>query len=152
MTATSVHIRWLIRLDMPQVMRIENTTKFPWTEEDFLCAIRQRNVIGMVAEAGDRVAGFVIYELLPKCLRILNVAVHPEFQSQGIGTAIMDKMKGKLETHRRTHLLAMTRESNLPAQQFFRAAGFKARRLIRGFYQDRDEDGYEMSWNLEARP
>ena len=46
-----VHIRWMIRRDMPEVLDIENQAfEFPWTEEDFIRCLRQRNCIGMVAE------------------------------------------------------------------------------------------------------
>ena len=46
-----VQIRWMIRRDMPEVLDIERLSfEFAWTEEDFLCCLRQRNCIGMVAE------------------------------------------------------------------------------------------------------
>lgn len=42
-------IRWLIRRDMPEVMEIEKRSyEFPWTEEEFLTCLRQRNCIGTV--------------------------------------------------------------------------------------------------------
>ena len=51
-----VHIRWMIRRDMPEVLSIENESfEFPWSEEDFIRCLRQRNCIGMVAEHHDRV-------------------------------------------------------------------------------------------------
>ena len=51
-----VHIRWMIRRDMPEVLDIENRSfEFSWTEEDFIRCLRQRNCIGMVAEHDDRV-------------------------------------------------------------------------------------------------
>ena len=51
-----VHIRWMIRRDMPEVLDIERDSfEFPWSEEDFMRCLRQRNCIGMVAERGDRV-------------------------------------------------------------------------------------------------
>ena len=36
------------------------------------------------------------------------------------------------------------RESNLDAQCFFRAIGFKAVSVLRDFYDDTDEDAYVM--------
>ena len=54
-----VHIRWMIRRDMPEVLAIEHASfEFPWCEEEFLRVLRQRNCIGMVAEYGERVVGF----------------------------------------------------------------------------------------------
>ena len=52
-----VHIRWMIRRDMPEVLQTEQESfEYSWTEEDFLRCLRQRNCIGMVAEQGERVA------------------------------------------------------------------------------------------------
>jgi len=57
-------IRWLIRRDMPEVLEIERANfEYTWTEEDFLCCLRQRNCIGMVAEIAHNIEGFMIYEL-----------------------------------------------------------------------------------------
>ncbi len=71
-----VHIRWMIRRDMPEVLAIENESfEFPWCEDDFIRCLQQRNCIGMVAEHEDRVVGFMIYELHKTELQVLNLAV-----------------------------------------------------------------------------
>src|SRR5438045_6165199 len=76
-----VHIRWMIRRDMPEVLQTEQESfEYAWTEEDFLKCLRQRNCIGMVAEQGERVVGFMIYELHKAKLHILNFAVHPQYR------------------------------------------------------------------------
>ena len=54
----------MIRRDMPEVLAVEQEAfEFPWLEEDFTRCLRQRNCIGMVAEADDSVVAFMIYEL-----------------------------------------------------------------------------------------
>ena len=71
-----VHIRWMIRRDMPEVLQIEGESfEFPWSEEDFLRCLQQRNCIGMVAEHEENVVGFMIYELHKSRLHLLNFAV-----------------------------------------------------------------------------
>ena len=80
-----LHIRWMIRRDMPEVLRIEQASHdYPWCEEDFLRCLRQRNCIGMVAEVGEKVVGFMIYELHKTKLHIMNFAVHPDCRRAGI--------------------------------------------------------------------
>ena len=74
-----VHIRWMIRRDMPEVLAIEEQSfEYPWSEEDFVRCLRQRNCIGLVAEHNERVVGFIIYELHKSRLHILNFAVHDQ--------------------------------------------------------------------------
>src|SRR5215210_2459874 len=107
-----VHIRWMIRRDMPEVLAIEHaSSEFPWCEEEFLRVLRQRNCIGMVAEYGERVVGFMIYELHKSKLQVLNFAVAPEYRRQGVGHQMMVKLVGKLSSHRRTRIVLHVRES-----------------------------------------
>ncbi|MEQ8849521.1 ribosomal protein S18-alanine N-acetyltransferase [Botrimarina sp.] len=152
-TRLDVHIRWMIRRDMPQVLEIEQSAfEFPWSEEDFIACLRQRNCIGMVAEGcptpgqGERVVGFMIYELHKTRLHLLNFAVSKAARRSGVGTQMVEKLIGKLSSQRRTRLSLEVRETNLPAQIFFRAAGFKATSVLRDFYDDSPEDAYLMQY------
>ena len=145
-----VHIRWMIRRDMPDVLRAEQDSfDFAWTEDDFLRCLRQRNCIGMVAEYDDRVVGFMIYELHKTKLHVLNFAVASRCRRMGIGTQMVMKLVGKLSSHRRTRITLAVRESNLNAQLFFRSQTFKATRVLRSYYEDSGEDAYLMNYKLE---
>jgi ribosomal-protein-alanine N-acetyltransferase len=144
-----VHIRWMIRRDMPEVLQTEQESfEFAWTEEDFLRCLRQRNCIGMVAEQGERVVGFMIYELHKAKLHILNFAVHPAGRRVGIGNQMVAKLISKLSSHRRTRITLEVRETNLSAQLFFRSQGFKAMKVLRAFYEDSGEDAFQMQYRL----
>ena len=146
-----VHIRWMIRRDMQEVLQAEQQCfSQSWTEEDFLRCLRQRNCIGMVAEAGDKVIGFMIYELHKNKLHILNFAVHPDYQRSGVGLQMAVKLIGKLSSHRRTRITLEVRETNLSGQVFFRNQGFKAIRVLRSFYDDSNEDAYLMQYKLPS--
>src|SRR5688500_11228918 len=99
MTATAiqtqlpVHIRWMIRRDMTDVLAIESGSfEFPWSEEDFVRCLRQRNCIGMVAEHNERVVGFMIYELHKNRLHILNFAVNEQLRRRGVGSQMVKKL------------------------------------------------------------
>ncbi len=142
---SKVHIRWMIRRDMPEILGIEQQSfEFPWSEEDFVRCLRQRNCIGMVAENGDRIVGFMIYELHKSRLHILNFAVHADFRRQGVGRQMASKLASKLSYQRRTRILLEVRETNLSAQLFFRSTGFRAVSVLRDFYEDTIEDAYLM--------
>lgn len=143
-----VHIRWMIRRDMPEVLNIESSQKHvAWSEDEFLKALRRRNCIGMVAEADDQIVGFIIYELNKFKLSILNFAVHPDFQRRGVASQMTSKLIGKLSTQRRTKILMTVRESNLAAQLFLRSIGFKATEVQREMFDDTGEDAYVMVYS-----
>ena len=83
-----VHIRWMIRRDMAEVLEIERAAfEFPWFEEEFIRCLRQRNCIGMVAEHGERAEqeGRDGRELgrQPQALRIQSHAQHITGEHRG---------------------------------------------------------------------
>jgi [ribosomal protein S18]-alanine N-acetyltransferase len=146
-----VHIRWMIRRDMLEVLEIENQSfEFPWSEDDFIRCLRQRNCIGMVAEHDERVAGFMIYELHRNRLHILNFAVAAEFRRKGVGHQMVEKLVGKLSSQRRSRIMLEVRETNLAAQLFFRTLGFRAISVLRDFYVDTTEDAYLMQYRFRV--
>ncbi len=159
-TILPVQIRWIIRRDMPDVLAIESAAfDCPWTEEDFICCLRQRNCIGMLAIAHDKPVGFVIYELLKTEIHVLNFAVNPSLTGLGIGTQIVNMLKNKLRIGgrhttkvigNRDSITLEVRESNLPAQLFFRAMGFAATDVLRGYYEETEEDAYQMEYLLKG--
>ncbi len=146
-----VHIRWMIRRDMAEVLDIENQSfEFPWSEDDFIRCLRQRNCIGMVAEHDERVAGFMIYELHRNRLHILNFAVAANFRRKGVGQQMVEKLVGKLSSQRRSRIMLEVRETNLDAQLFFRHLGFRAISVLRDFYDDTTEDAYLMQYRFQT--
>lgn len=136
---------------MPEVLAIESECfPNPWTEDDFLRALRQRNIIGMVAEYAERIYGYMIYELHRNRLHILNFAVHPDRQRLGVGAAMADKLKSKLSPMRRTRLMLEVRETNDDAIRFFASQGFRAVSVLRDFYEDTTEDAYLFQYRYQG--
>jgi ribosomal-protein-alanine N-acetyltransferase len=147
---TRVHIRWMIRRDMPEVLAIEHASfEYPWCEEEFLRVLRQRNCIGMVAEYGERIVGFMIYELHRNKIHVLDFASHPEFRRRGVGRQMLVKLVGKLSAQRRNRIALCVRETNLAAQLFFRVNGFRATEVLREHFLDTGEDAYLMHYHLD---
>lgn len=145
------HIRWMIRRDEEAVLDIERRSfEFPWSHDDLIRCLRSRNVIAMVAECEQIVAGFMIYELQETRLEVINFAVHPEWRRLGIGSAMAAKLIGKLSPQRRCALWLMIRETNLAAQLFFARQGFRYESTLRDFYQDNpcDDDAYLFEYRL----
>lgn len=142
-----VHIRWMIRRDLRDILAIEAASfAEPWAEDDFLHHLRHRNRIGMVAESkhDSRVLGYMLYELHPNHLHLLNLAVAPAVRGRGLGTALVAKLVHKVETHGRLWIGTTIGERNAAGLAFFRACGFRAVGLARGRFTD--GDGIDMAW------
>ena len=123
----------MIRADMKAVLQVEADADVQdhWQEEDFLKQLRQRNSIGMIAERGDKLLGFMVYALEKSHLDVLRFAVAPEAHRTGVGRAMVDKLMGKLSPHRRTRIVFDVPEEVLPLQLFLRRVGLRAVRLLR---------------------
>jgi len=144
-----VHVRWLIRQDFPEVLAIEEASfPDPWTEGNFLEALRQRMVIAMVAEEGATVVGYILYELRRRSIKLLNMAVHPRYRRRQVGKQILDRIKLKLTAKRRAIRFEI-RETNLPGLLFFKSCGFMATGLNRGVFEDGNEDSIIMEYVAE---
>src|SRR5204863_10164112 len=102
----------------------------------------------MVAEHGEKVVGFMIYELHKNKLHILNFAVHPAWRRVSVGAQMVAKLISKLSNHRRTRITLEVRETNLVAQLFFRTQGFRAVRVLRSYYEDTGEDAFVMQYRF----
>jgi len=144
-----MHIRWIVRRDMAEVLEIENKSfEYLWTEEDLIQCLRCRRNIGMVIETKEKVAGFMIYELHKNRLELLNFAVHPDFRNQGAGSEMINKLKDKLSDQRRKSITLNIRESNLTGLLFFKKHGFQAISIFRNFYDDCNEDAFLMRYHI----
>lgn len=148
------HIRWMIRRDMPEVLAIEDDSyASPWSEDDFIRCLRQRNCIGMVAidPESERVLGFMVYELHKARLHLLNIAVSRGDRRRGIGRAMIEKLVGKLSPQRRPRLALECADWNLTGHLFFRACGMRASHVIAGFYDHDEADAYSFTLDVFAQ-
>lgn len=147
---TAVDLRWLIRRDMPEVVEIEQCSfPEPYSEDELAAFMRQRNCIGMVAESsrGDVIHGYMIYELHKEHLEILTLAVAPESRGTGIGTALIDRLKGKCSIQHRQQLRLVVSEQNLSAQLWMQRQGFMAEDYYRHKFGPH-HDGILFVWRV----
>ncbi len=149
--ALAVQLRWLLRRDMADVLAIERVSSaYPWCEEKLTHALRQRHTIGIAAEVGERVVGFMIYELYPQRIDLLEIAVDPAHRRQGIGGQLIAKLVRKLTSQHWSRLVVDVRESNLAGQLFLRSRGFRAEGIVRECFRDSGEDGYRFVYRARS--
>lgn len=143
-----VHVRWMIERDFAEVLAIENMAfEYPWDDRELRISLRQHNVIGMVATVEDEVVGYVIYLLHPHCLQLMNLAVRVDSRRRGVGRQLVACLQRKLSPGGRSKITLAVRETNLKAQLFFRALGFRSTSVLRGWYDETSEDAYVMEYS-----
>lgn len=148
-----VYVRWMIRRDMPEVRAIERDSFDSWwKEEDFRTVLTKRNHIGMVAQRGGDIVGFMVYEFCKTQLHIHRLAVCHSARRQGVGTAMIQKLKNRLHTLRRTELTIEVPDSHFDGMMFLRSNRFEPIGIIERFYEEFNHDAYVMRFDLDGMP
>ncbi len=97
------------------------------------------NTFLLVAEADGAAVGFVVYELNPanRSAEVQLLAVHPEYQNDGIGTALNDAalIAMKEAGMRLAEVGTGGDPSHAPARRAYEKSGYTALPLVR-YYKD----------------
>jgi len=135
MLAMQVQTRYMTKGDFGRVMEINHTSSggYAWQPDDLWNEWQADKGAGMAAvDADDYLLGFCIYNMDDKeCYEIQHLVVEKCFQRSGIGTALINRMKKKLNDMR-CILSYSVPEDNLPFQLFMKKMGFKAKLVRNG--------------------
>ncbi|MDR1963363.1 MAG: GNAT family N-acetyltransferase [Planctomycetaceae bacterium] len=133
-------IRWTVRGDLSECVKIEQACfDFPWDEEEFIRCLKGQSIC-LVAELKDdisqekQIVAFMIYKMLEDKIILENIAVHPEYQRQGIGRKMIEKLINKMkQCRRRQELITEVRETDIDTQIFLRKMDFCAVPHLSGY-------------------
>lgn len=98
----------------------------------------------IVALDSDKVIGFVGMWIVFDEGDITNIAVHPDYRKQGIGTLLMDNLISLCNGNSINSLTLEVRESNIPAQRLYEKHGFKGEGIRKNFYDNPKENAIIM--------
>lgn len=85
----------------------------------------------LVTRDGDRVTGGIISDSHRGMIRIMNIAVDPEFRRRGIGRALMQAV---LDARPHDSAVLMVQEENTAAQELYRELGFERTGYLAAYY------------------
>ena len=141
--------RWMIRKDVARVLEIENESfEYPWNEQQVVDFLRVRNQICRLMTINDLVVGYLFYSIHKDSFGVENIAVAKEYRRLGVGSGLVWRLVSRLHSERRSHVHCIVRESNLPAQQFFRGIGFLATSVVKNPFSNIEEDAYSMRFDI----
>jgi len=142
--------RWMVQADLKEVVAIDRKCfAESWNKEDFLSELRNRMTCGIVAEAGDRILAYAIYNLSKSSILILRIATEPKCQREGFATHLVNTLKQRLSFDQRRMIAAYVPDTNLAMHLFLKSNAFQATHVEPNFYQDLDY--YRFEFNIERR-
>ena len=144
--------------DIDDIVTVENRAyPYPWTRHVLLSEIngeafsyffvaRLRNHTG----APGKIIGYHIFWIVADEIHILNIAVDPEYQGQGIGKHLLRFGIDFGRDLGAACVLLEVRVSNTQAQQVYRHFGFQQIGIRTQYYSDNKEDAYVMKMELST--
>lgn len=85
----------------------------------------------LVSREGDTVTGSIIADMDRGKIRIMNIAVHPDYRHRGIGTALMHAV---LDLYPGQSAVLMVQEQNTDAQSMYTHMGFVRTGYVASYY------------------
>lgn len=123
-----------------------------WTENDFLhLAGEDGGNILVAADWDDKpgeIAGFIAFRQLLDQAEILNLAVDPACQRQGVAKALIQSACSTLRENNVQTAFLEVRPSNRAALELYASAGFTRAAVRKGYYCHPDEDAYVLRLSL----
>ncbi len=142
-------IRRLTYADLPQVIAIERRAfPAPWSLAMFVLELSKPSGICLAAvDEERRLVGYLICSRYDTVWHVMNVAIEPSLQGNGLGTALLEHLLA--ETAESDRFTLEVRQSNEQAIRLYERLGFRSAGLRRRYYQDNGEDALIM-WRTPA--
>ncbi len=136
--------------DLPALMAIETRAfEHPWSKDLLARELDHDWSTLLVAEGrGGAPVGFAVFWTIQDEVHLLDVAVDPDHQRQGVATALLAGLLDGARRHQAVRVLLEVRRSNAGAQALYRAHGFAATGIRPRYYVPDREDAVLMELAL----
>jgi ribosomal-protein-alanine N-acetyltransferase len=147
-----VSFRPMTLADIDAVMAIERAAfPYPWSTRFFLQELQVECARSIIAEVDGKVAGYILFWLLPDEVDIHNLAVDTAFRRCGIGRALLQSAVRQAKGRGSVRVTLEVRKSNTGAQRLYESVGFVKTGIRKGYYSDNGEDALAMALELRRR-
>lgn len=122
--------------DLDQVLAIEYDNFTDAYPSGIFVQLYESGVGFLVAEAGNRVVGFIIFWIREGKGHIIAIAVDKNFQNMHIGTLLLNKTKQIVLSNKINVITLEVRKSNFNARKFYLKNGFVEVSEEESYYSD----------------
>ncbi|MFC6164477.1 ribosomal protein S18-alanine N-acetyltransferase [Lactiplantibacillus dongliensis] len=151
---TNYYVSRALITDVPEMLAIEKAVyagKTPWDENAFKTELRrQSGRFYIVMRHNDRLCAFCgcAFDDRRQDAHITNIAVHPDFQNQGLGRFMMQAMIKRAAYLAYRTVTLEVRYSNVAAQRLYTNIGFEKAGIKKRYYFGDHEDAIDMTYHL----
>lgn len=147
-----MNIRRFTSGDLPALIQIQKDV-LPgggWSESDYLRLARSGGLVLAAETCGPPaiVVGYAVAAHTGADAEILGLAVAANYQRQGIGRQLLNRICGEMAQLGICHTYLEVRASNRPAISLYTISGFTMRYIRHRYYTEPAEDAYVMSQEI----
>ncbi|WP_406660158.1 ribosomal protein S18-alanine N-acetyltransferase [Methanolobus sp. ZRKC3] len=123
--------------DIPEIVKIEDSSfGMPWP--DFMFKAHLSNPGFVVYESEGRVLGYAMVGDEDGIAHLMSIAVDPKYRRQEVGSKLLEWCLDTLVMYGYHKVSLEVRVSNVAAQEFYLARGFKKEKIVEAYYIDED--------------
>ncbi|MBK7300252.1 MAG: ribosomal protein S18-alanine N-acetyltransferase [Moraxellaceae bacterium] len=132
-SSQSIVLRAMTTADISAVCAIEQQVQYaPWTPKLFSDSLERH--LCWVAEKNQQVVGFFVVQFIVDEAHLLNIAVDPTQQKQGIGRMLLDNVQQQAIAKKANTIFLELRATNQRALALYQMAGFNEIGLRKNYY------------------
>ena len=111
-----------------------------WTEQTLAKMLAQDSTHIMIVykpeeEAGYKIVGYCLYQVVFEQAEILRIGTHPDYQRQGIASQLFATLNNELINNKVESLLLEVRADNAPAIALYEQQAFAVIHTRKNYYQ-----------------
>ncbi len=136
--------------DLDAVLHIEyQAYPHPWTPSIFRDCLTSGYACWLLKQDED-ILGYGVMSVAVGEAHILNLCIHPQYQGQGLGLALMEHLLRLARRHHANTMFLEVRPSNVAACALYERLGFNEVGLRRNYYPDNNgrEDALILALEL----
>lgn len=115
-----------------------------WSKDSYIEELSNPLAKYFVAKLNNKVVGFAGTWIVLDESHITNIAVHPDYRKQNIGSKLLEELLSYCRNHKCTAFTLEVRSSNEAAKALYEKYGFKQDGIRKGYYEDNKEDAILM--------
>ncbi|WP_265446400.1 ribosomal protein S18-alanine N-acetyltransferase [Acetivibrio straminisolvens] len=141
-----VQVSYMTLEDIDDVMIVEKLSfTIPWSKNALIEEVlNNRMAIYITAKIKGKAIGYAgMWKIFDEG-HITNIAVHPEYRENGVGSRLVEKLVSIAKEQGIVKMTLEVRKSNAAAQSLYFKYGFREQGCRKGYYSDNGEDAIIM--------
>jgi len=131
--------------DIDSVLEISSLSfSIPWSKDSYIQELTNPIARYLVAKIDNKIVGFVGTWIVLDESHITNIAIHPNYRKQGMGSSLLEAFLKYCKSQGCIAYTLEVRNSNKAARTLYEKYNFKQEGVRKGYYEDTKEDAIIM--------